>query len=330
MKPKIAISMGDPAGIGPELIIKLFKRNDIGADLIVVGDIDILEAANEVLGSKVTLRSIGSAAEADFGDESAINVLNKGLLTKDKFAIGRATADCGKGSVEYLLETARLARDGFVDAIVSAPLNKEAMKLGGTDFQGQTELLADFFGVSDYAMILCFGPIKLFYQTNHVSLKEAIDGVLQEKVLNKIRFIDKVLHEMREQNDSIAVLALNPHAGENGKMGQEEIEQIIPAIETAKAEGINVIGPLPADTAFIKAKDGVYGAVLAMYHDQGNIAAKLLDFGAGVTYIAGLPIIRTSVAHGTAYDIAGTGIADESTLAEAVKMAEKLIGERTV
>lgn len=327
MKKRIAISMGDAAGIGPELLIKLFLRNDIDANMVVVGDMKVLEAANDVLGNKLKLRCV-STDNGLTTDKSTMNVIDIKMLQKKYFALGHVDKLSGKASVEYLLKTAQMAQDGLVDAIASAPLNKEAMQLGGYNFQGQTELLADFAKTKEFAMVLFFGPIKLFYLTNHVSLKTALESIRYEIIMKKITFIDKILKNMKEENRKIAVMALNPHAGENGKMGIEEINEIAPAIKKAKEGGIQAIGPIPADSVFIKAKAGEYGAVLAMYHDQGNIAAKLLNFGSGVTYIAGLPFIRTSVAHGTAYDIAGRGIADESTLVEAVKLAIRLAKER--
>ena len=328
-KCKIAISMGDPGGIGPEIIIKAFANHSFDAGLVVAGDLSIMHAAKDALGSSVLLNSIQSVSEANFSKKDVLNVIDMHNASQKMFASGKVSAEAGAVSVEYLIKTAELAMQSEVDAIVSAPLNKEAMQLSGCHFSGQTELLADIAETKEYAMILFFGPIKMFYATNHVPLRVALDNITFDLIIDKLRFINHTLVKMHSTNRKIAVLAVNPHAGENGKMGTEEQEIITPAIRKAISEEIEAVGPLAADTVFIKAKEGEYGAVLAMYHDQGNIAAKLLDFGAGVTYIAGLPFIRTSVAHGTAYDIAGRGIADESTLVQAINLAIKLAGERS-
>ena len=202
------------------------------------------------------------------------------------------------------------------------------MHLAGYDFAGVTELLAHLTKSDKFAMVLTFGPIRLFYVTNHISMKKAYDGITKDNILEKIQGVNEALGDFGIENGKIAIAAFNPHGGEGGAMGDEEINEIIPAIEAAKQQGINALGPFPADTIFIHGRKGEFDAILAMYHDQGNIAAKLMGFGAGVTVVAGLPIIRTSVAHGTAFDIAGKGIAGADTFIAAIKTAGEIAVKR--
>jgi len=311
---KIAVTMGDAAGIGPEISVKtiLDERVRRACSPIIIGSEDVIKAACGKLGVSY----------------DTVDVLDPYPLDAKYFAAAETMAEPGLAAMKYMDEAVSLCLAGNISAFASAPLNKEGMAMAGYDFAGATEYLAHLTGAKEYAMVLFFGPIKMFYATNHLSLREALDSINEEMIVRKISFINQTLMEMGEENKSIAVAAINPHAGENGKMGREEIEILGPALRKAKAKGCLVYGPLPADTLFIKAREGEYGAVLAMFHDQGNIAAKLLDFGAGVTYIHGLPVIRTSVAHGTAYDIAGTGIASEETLVQAVLTACDLAEKR--
>lgn len=328
-KPIIGITMGDAAGIGPELIVKLFATTELHdlARMIVIGDADVMDAACSAMNADTKINVIDDVRSAKF-EQGTMDLIDLDNLGREHFASGRVDKTIGQAAVAYTIKAAELAMKGEIDAIASAPLNKEAMHLAGFDYAGQTELLADITKTEKYAMVLYFGPIKMFYVTNHVSLSDALKSINKDAILAKIKFIHETLSELGESNTSIAVAALNPHAGENGKMGHEEIDEISPAIMEARNDGINAIGPVPADVLFVKAKEGIYGAVLVMYHDQGNIAAKLLNFGSGVTVVSGLPFIRTSVAHGTAYDIAGKGIASPNTLIEAIKLAVTLANNK--
>ena len=291
-KSIIGITMGDAAGIGPELIIKLYQTKELfdKARLVVIGDTDIIDEARKMLKSEMRINTISDVKGARF-QHGTIDVLDLDNLGREKFAIGKVDRTVGKAAVEYLTKAIELALNHEIDAITSAPLNKEAMHLAGYNYAGQTELLADLTRTKEFGMVLIFGPIKMFYVTNHVSMQDVLKQIRKGVVLSKIEFIHKILAGFWKDSRPIAVAALNPHAGEGGKMGHEEIEEIIPAIDEARNKGINVIGPLPADTLFVKAKEGIYSAVLVMYHDQGNIAAKLLNFGSGITVVAGLPII---------------------------------------
>jgi len=324
-KPIIGLTMGDAAGIGPEIIIKVFQNRKVieEANIIVIGDKDIIDEAQKTLNTRFKINAINYFKEVEF-KQGEINVYDLDNLDRNDFALGKVDKKIGKAAVEYLIKATDLALSNRIDAITSAPLNKEAMQLAGYSYAGQTELLASLTKTKKYGMLLIFGPIKMAFVTNHVPLKDAIRKIKKNQIFSKIEFLYKSISEFGYNNLPIAVAGLNPHAGENGTIGYEEIREIEPAIVKARSKGINVIGPLPADTLFIKAKEGNYSGVLVMYHDQGNIAAKLLNFGSGVTYVSGLPIIRTSVAHGTAFDIAGKGIASPDTLIESVKLASKL------
>ena len=322
--------MGDAAGIGPEISVKTVIRKEIldVCNPFIIGSGDVIDAAIRKLGLDTKVSVYNDFDDIDFADKESIKVLDVFPLNSEYFAIGKVDPVCGEAAVKYMDEAVALSKAAKISAFASAPINKEGMAMAGYDFAGATEYLAHITGTKEYSMILFFGPIKMFYATNHVSLRDALESIDEKMIYNKLVFIDRALSEMGEINKRIAVAAINPHAGENGKMGREEIEIQMPAIQKAITNGCEAEGPIPADTLFIKAKDREYGAVLAMFHDQGNIAAKLLNFGSGVTYIHGLPIIRTSVAHGTAYDIAGEGIASEDTLVSAIHTACDLAEKR--
>jgi len=226
----------------------------------------------------------------------------------------------------YTQKAGNMAMAGTIDAIVSAPLNKEAMRKAGYSFEGQTQILAELTGSKRFGMILLLGSIRVMMLTNHMALRAACDAVSKERVFEMITLADESLRGFGIERPKIAVAGLNPHSGEGGLFGREEIEGSIPAIEAASANGIDVTGPVPADVVFVKAREGGYDLVLAMYHDQANMAAKLLGFGEVVTLLAGLPIIRTSVGHGTAFDIAGKGIADHTNFVRAIETAAELAG----
>ena len=254
-------------------------------------------------------------------NDGALDVLNLGLINISKLKVSVVDAEVGRAAVIYTQEAGRMAMDGAIDAIVSAPLNKEAMRAAGFPFEGATQILGELTGSKRYGMILIFGQLRVMMLTTHVALRKACDAVTREKVLSMIELADESLKTFGIPKPRIAVAGLNPHSGEGGLFGMEEQTGSIPAINDAKAKGIDAIGPVPADVVFLKARDGQYDLVLAMYHDQANMASKLLGFGEVVTLLAGLPIIRTSVGHGTAFDIAGKGIANELNLVCAIKAA---------
>jgi 4-hydroxythreonine-4-phosphate dehydrogenase len=242
--------------------------------------------------------------------------------------IGVVKPALGAAAVHYTRAAARMAIAGDVAGIVSAPLNKEAMRDAGFHYEGATEIFAEEAGVKRYAMVLLLGEMRLMLLTNHMSLREACDKVTKARVYEKIMLGHEALVGQGIDRPRVAVSALNPHAGEGGLFGREEIDEIIPAVEQARAEGVNAIGPVPADTVFYKAKQGMYDMTIALYHDQGLGAVKLLGFGTVVTLLVGLPFIRTSTGHGTAFDIAGKGIADHANLLESIRIAADLGARR--
>jgi 4-hydroxythreonine-4-phosphate dehydrogenase len=328
-KPIIAITMGDAAGIGPEITVKCLAMPQIH-DLchpVVLGDAGVIADAMKIAAVRLKLRIVSSPAETARPDEMC--VIDFGGIDRSKLRPGEVNPMCGKAAVNYTLEAGKMAMDDAVHAIVSAPLNKQAMRAAGFRYEGQTQILGELTGSRRYGMLLLLGNIRMMLATTHVSLRKAIGLITKERLQPMIELAAESVGEFFGITDPrVAVSALNPHAGEGGLFGAEEIEEIIPAIQAAKANGVNALGPIPADTIFVRAKAGDYDAVVALYHDQGTAASKLLGFGRVVTLLAGIPIIRTSVGHGTAFDIAGTNKADHLNLAEAIKVAAELAERR--
>jgi 4-phospho-D-threonate 3-dehydrogenase / 4-phospho-D-erythronate 3-dehydrogenase len=319
----IGISMGDPAGVGAEITLKaLDKRESTDPAYVVFGSIAVMEYYKNLIGTKKELKKVNDISEIDVNKINVFDVLE---LTQKNFNIGEVSAKCGDAAFQYVKAAIEYAMEGKTRGVVTAPLNKEALHLGGHLFDGHTEIFAKLTNTKKYSMMLQGGPLKVIHVSTHVSLREACDRVKKERVLEVIRLAYDTLLDMGIENPRIAVAGLNPHAGESGIFGWEEIVEITPAIEEAKAQGINAVGPIPPDTVFLKAAKGQYDIVVCMYHDQGHIPLKLLGFDEGVNMTIGLPIIRTSVDHGTAFDIAGKGIANENSMVEAMKAAERFL-----
>lgn len=313
------ITIGDPAGIGPEITLKALKKaNEYKAKYVVYGSLKVLQYYNDLLSLGFRFIEIHDPLEYQ---EGYLNVLNIKDLSPEDFTLGKVAPVCGDAAYQYLVRAIQDAMDRKIGAIVTAPLNKEALHLGGHFYDGHTEILAKKTGTKKFAMMF-MGPFKIIHVSTHCSLREACDRVKKERVLDCIRFAEMMMKKTGIDHPSIAVAGLNPHAGEHGLFGNEEIEEIIPAVEEARKEGINALGPISPDSVFIKNLDGIYDAVVAMYHDQGHIAAKLGNVNQCVNCTVGLPIIRTSVDHGTGFDIAGKGIASEENMMEAIKAAE--------
>jgi len=323
-KSRVAITMGDAAGIGPEIIVKALAERNVWETCvpIILGDQEVFAERARAVGVELTVREIRSVAEA--GEERCLQVLDRKKIDVGRLELGQVDPVNGAAAVFYTREAARLALSGEIDAIVSAPLNKEAMHRAGFSYEGATQIFAEEAGCTRYAMALLLGDFRLILLSNHMSLREAIDRVKREAVLEKIMLAHEALVAMGLKEPRIGVSALNPHAGEAGKFGREEIEEIIPAIEDARAAGVNAIGPVPGDTVFFKAKQGEYDMTVALYHDQGLGAIKLLGFGTVVTLLVGLPFIRTSTGHGTAFDIAPEFCADHKNMVEAIRVAAEM------
>jgi len=326
-RPIIAITMGDPAGVGPEVIVKAMRTPRIcaAARCLVVGDAAWLGQISRQLDLGVQVRAIRSIAEAQFAS-GTIEVLDLRNVPADRIQLGAISPEAGKAAVEAVQVAANLALKGLVDAIATAPLNKEAMHLAGFTYPGHTELLAELTGTEDYSMLLVTPNLRVFFVTVHVSMRKAIDLITADRVRRIIGVARRTLQRFGLNTPRIAVAGLNPHAGEGGLFGDEEQKVIGPAVAAARETGLDVTGPWPPDTVFARAMAGHFDAVIAMYHDQGHIPIKLLGLQDGVNVTAGLPIIRTSVDHGTAFDIAGKGIADEGSMVEAVLLASRLAG----
>ncbi len=324
-RPIVAITMGDASGIGPEVIVKallLEQVCDISRPL-VVGDARIIQETITWLGQPVKLKLVEAVEAA--GDVGTIDVLDLHNLDPADVTPGQVCAACGKAAMEYISEAARLARDGVVKALVTAPINKEATKKAGCGGAGHLEFLAGLTGVREYATMLSSGPLRVVHLTTHHSLRDACGLVTRERILARLRLTHESFRAWGTERPRIAVAALNPHASEGGLFGAEEAAEIVPAVEEAQALGLDARGPFPADSVFNRAIAGEFDAVLAMYHDQGHIPIKVHGFETSVSIALGLPFVRTSVDHGTAFDIAGKGIASPRSLEEAIKTAVELI-----
>lgn len=324
--------MGDPAGIGPEIIVKTLSIEEIYTlcKPVVIGDSQVIERAKRHVKNKIKTNLITDISDGKF-ELGTINIYNLNNVRIDELKIGQIQAMAGKASVEYVQKAVELALNDEIDAIVTAPINKEAMNKAGFNYAGHTEILAELTNTEDYAMMLIAGLLRVIHVTTHISLRKACASIKKDKVLNTIKMAHKVLLDLGFENPRIAVAGLNPHAGEGGLFGREEIEEISPAINSAEKMGINVHGPYPPDTIFLRTHKGEFDVTVAMYHDQGHIATKMVGFSTGVNYTVGLPIIRTSVDHGTAYDIVKSrpGSANPRSLIEAIKLATKLANQST-
>lgn len=328
-KPVLGITMGDATGCGPEIIVKSLAEASFYemSRLFVIGDAKIMRRAVGIVGSSLKVRTVDSIAAA--GKEAGvIDVLDFDNLPVD-LPFATVDARAGKAAYEYVAKGVDMAMVGQIDAIVTAPLNKEAMNLGGYHYAGHTEILGALSGTRDYAMMLVGGPLRVIHVSTHVSLREACNRTKQARVLKVIELADESCKLLGIAEPRVAVAGLNPHAGEAGMFGTEEIEEIIPAIEAAKAKGICATGPIAPDTVFYRtALKGHFDIVVCMYHDQGHIPMKVLSFETGVNVTVGLPFIRTSVDHGTAFGKAGKGTADHRSLNESILLGAKMAETR--
>jgi 4-hydroxythreonine-4-phosphate dehydrogenase len=321
----VGITMGDPSGIGPEIILKSFENTEIGnSRIIIIGDFNIILASYNML--KITsfkLKRILNVNECLF-DSGVLNILDLQLINMIELYPGRVQSISGSAAFECIRKAVELAKNKDIDAIATAPLNKEALHLAGHKYPGHTEILASLTDTKDYAMLLYDKKLSVIHVSSHVSLLEAITGLRRERIEKVIELGNNAMKKLCGDEPRIAVAGINPHAGENGLFGNEEIKEIIPAIKNMKGKGINVKGPFPPDTVFLQAVQGRFDLVVAMYHDQGHIPLKLIGFDSGVNVTAGLPFIRTSVDHGTAFEIAWQGKANEGSMVEAIKLSIKL------
>ncbi|HDQ72702.1 MAG TPA: 4-hydroxythreonine-4-phosphate dehydrogenase PdxA [Chloroflexi bacterium] len=324
-RPLVAITMGDPAGVGPEVTAKALAHETVWACCrpLLVGDAVVLAKAAELLKASLQIHAITGVSEARF-DPRAPDVLDLGNVDVEQLVPGHVSAAAGQASVDYVTRAVELAQAGEVAAIATGPINKAALRAAGVPHIGHTELLATLTGASQATTMLTTPGLRVTHVTRHVPLRDVAAHITQENVLRTIRVTDAGLREMGIAAPRLAVAALNPHGGDEGLLGREEIDVIQPAVEAARAEGVAVHGPIPADSVFFRAIRGAFDAVVAMYHDQGHIPIKTHGFERSVTVTLGLPITRTSVDHGTAFDIAWQGVVNEESMVEAIRLAAQL------
>jgi len=324
-RPKIGVTMGDPAGIGPEISLKALSKPSICniCKPILIGDLKILERTADKLGLDVLLKEVVSPSEAS-GGTKVIHVIDLKNINLDLLELGKASTEGGRASIEYIEKAVDLALHGEIDAVTTCPINKQAIRMAGSPHIGHTEMLGALCGVKVPLLMFWVRGVRIFFLTRHVPLFEAVRKVKKDRIVETVTRIALELQRIGLSNPIIAVAALNPHASDRGLIGDEEEKEIAPAIEELRSRGFRVIGPVPADAVFHNALQGQYDAVLSLYHDQGHIAAKTVDFYGTVSVTLGLPFIRTSVDHGTAYDIVGKGIANSKSLEEAIKLAAQL------
>jgi len=312
--PVVGVTMGDAAGIGPEIVSKALADANLAAVCSVL-----------IIGDEAVLRSTAASLALGLGsDQFAIAFFDVPNLG-EKFEVGVDAAVTGKASAQYIETAVGLWREGKIDAISTAPISKKAISLGGYGFAGHTEFLADLTQTEQFAMSFFANQLRVVLLSTHLSLVDAIGFLNIERLSNLITFADSALSKLLGRRVSIAVAGLNPHASEGGMFGSEEQQIIIPAIEACRTNGIDVTGPYSPDTIFLRGYKGDFDAVIALYHDQATIAVKSLSFGAGVNVTLGLPLVRTSVDHGTAFDIAGRGVADASSMSAAIRLAAELV-----
>jgi 4-hydroxythreonine-4-phosphate dehydrogenase len=321
MTKPYGVTLGDSSGIGPEVLLKAFLENRISHPVIVYGDLESLAYYNELLDYGVPLKRVTQAAGSD---GRYLNVLDFGLLTRQEITPGVLNAKSGYAAREYVIRAAKAALVGEIQALITLPMNKEATQKSDPTFVGHTELIASVCGVADVTIMLASDELIVTHVTTHCSLAEAIARARRPRIQTIIKMtVDAVLRLMPDAR--IAVAGLNPHAGENGLFGREEIEEISPAVKWAQEQGMPVEGPFPPDTLFYLAvRRKRFDAIVCMYHDQGHVPLKLLDFEGGVNIALGLPIVRTSVDHGTAFDIAGKGLAQCCSFVKALEFAVRL------
>jgi len=331
MKPTVAVLLGDPSGIGPELVAKLLAGPEPRqqANVLVVGDRRVFEMGQHVAKVRVPFRGIDSIGQADFGAPE-VPVLDVPGVPPGEFTMGQLSAKAGASVLDVIADTLRLARQGALDAIMFAPLNKQAMRMGGSQFSDELHFMAhelQYEGLIRELNVL--DNLWLSRVTSHVALSTVSSMITKQRVYEAVELVHRTLRRAGIDRPRIAVAAFNPHGGEGGLFGREEIDEIGPGVEMARAAGMAAEGPFPADTIFLRARKGEYNAIVSMYHDQGQIAMKLMGFDRGVTVQGGLPIPITTPAHGTAFDIAGKGIANPGAIQQAFRLACRMAGTRS-
>ena len=321
-KPLIAVPIGDPAGVGPEIVVKTLVSDEAMnvADVIVIGDHQIIEQAIKITKVKLTVNIVNSPKEGKY-QKGVLNLIDLNNIDMSKFAFGKVNGMCGKAAYEYIAKSIELAMNREVLAVATPPINKESLRAGNINFIGHTEIFGALTKTPDPLTLFQVHKLRVFFLTRHVSLLEMLGMIKKDRIKDYVKRCTDALKKLGVTEGTMAVAGLNPHSGEHGLFGWEEVNVIAPACKELQDEGFNVVGPVPADSVFHQAHQGRYNSVLSLYHDQGHIATKTLDFERIISITAGMPILRTSVDHGTAFDIAGKNIVSEVSMVEAVKLA---------
>lgn len=323
-KSFIAVPIGDPAGVGPEIVAKAVADKEVFgvANCVIVGDKKIVENAIKIAGVNLTVNTITEPEEGDYR-EGILNLIDLDNVDMSEFEFGKVNGMCGKAAYEYIAKSIELANEGKVDAVSTTPINKESLRAGNINFIGHTEIFGALTNTEDPLTMFETNGLRVFFLTRHVSLREMLDMIKKDRIKDYVKRCLEALRKLGVTDGTMAIAGLNPHSGEHGLFGWEEVNEITPAVEELKAEGYDVAGPIGADSVFHQAAQGKYTSVLSLYHDQGHIATKTLDFEKTIAVTNGMPILRTSVDHGTAFDIAGKGIVSAVSMIEAILLAAK-------
>lgn len=323
-KPIIAVTMGDPAGIGPEIVAKSIadKATYDVARCIVIGDKKVMEKAIEIVGADLKVNVVESPADGDYS-YGVLNMIDLDNIDMSRFEYGKINAMCGQAAFDYIKKSIEITMDKQADAVATTPINKESLHAAEVDFIGHTEIFGALTGTADPLTMFETNGLRVFFLTRHKSLRDMLDDIKKDRIIDYVERCTDALRRLGVKEGTMAVAGLNPHSGEHGLFGCEEVKEIAPAVEELKERGFNVAGPVPADSVFHQAAQGRFNSVLSLYHDQGHIATKTLDFDRTISITNGMPILRTSVDHGTAFDIAGKGIAGAVSMEEAIRLAAK-------
>lgn len=323
-KPIIAVTMGDPAGIGPEIVAKSIadKATYDVARCIVIGDKKVMEKAIKIVGADLKVNVVESPADGDYS-YGVLNMIDLDNIDMSRFEYGKINAMCGQAAFDYIKKSIEITMDKQADAVATTPINKESLHAAEVDFIGHTEIFGALTGTDDPLTMFETNGLRVFFLTRHKSLRDMLDDIKKDRIIDYVERCTDALRRLGVKEGTMAVAGLNPHSGEHGLFGWEEVKEIAPAVEELRERGFNVAGPVPADSVFHQAAQGRFNSVLSLYHDQGHIATKTLDFDRTISITNGMPILRTSVDHGTAFDIAGKGIAGAVSMEEAIRLAAK-------
>ena len=323
-KPLIAVPIGDPAGVGPEIVVKSLASGELKdtADCIVIGDRQVMENAVKICGADLKVNVVEEPEQGDYR-EGVLNLIDLGNIDQKEFAFGVVSPMCGRAAYQYIEKSIQLAMDRKADAVATTPINKEALHAADIHYIGHTEIFGALTGTEDPLTMFETNGMRVFFLTRHVSLRVMLDMIKKDRIIDYVKRCTEALRRLGVEGGTMAVAGLNPHSGEHGLFGDEEVKEIAPAVEELQKMGYDVVGPVSADSVFHQCAIGKFNSVLSLYHDQGHIATKTLDFEKTIAITNGMPILRTSVDHGTAFDIAGKNIVSAVSMIEAIRLAAK-------